>query len=160
MRALLAARVCGRVGGAWGPHLMGLAQQLGMCLGKMGIHPTSLCPHGEVHSEPWKLHTSIPLDAEGLGFFSSEVICSSPCLLHGEQGRAGECVASLWAHALDSFTDSEAQVANSLLPKPSPVYGSQKNQEDPPPRKGLPVKGKAVPGSVWLLWRDSVAGGG
>lgn len=40
-------------------------------------------------------------------------------------------MSSLWAHALDGFIEPEAQVTNSLFRKPSPVYGSQKNQGDP-----------------------------
>lgn len=79
--------------------MMGLTEQLRTCPGKTGIHPTSLCPHVEVHSEPWKLYSEQPSRCRRSGLFSSEGICSSLCIL---QERAEEFMSSLWVHALDT----------------------------------------------------------
>lgn len=116
--------------------MMGLAEQLGMYLGKMGLHPTSLCPHVEVHVEPWKLYSNSLLDAEGLGFFfGSHLLQPLPLTWRGE------FISCLWAHALDSFIESEPQVTNSLLPSPVQSMVPRRIRRTLlPPRKGLPVR--------------------
>lgn len=50
-------------------------------------------------------------------FFLQKAFCSSLCIL---QERVEEFMSSLWAHALDSFTELEAQVTNFLPAKISP----------------------------------------
>lgn len=57
---------------------------------------------------------------------------------------------SLWAHALDSFTESEAQVTNFLPAKLSPkfvVY--RRTRRSPPPKKGQYTSHVKGSGAGW-----------
>lgn len=95
--------------------------------------------------DPWKLFSSSLLDVDDLGIlfvclFFSEGICSSRCLLHGEQERAGEFMSLLWAHSLDSFIESEAQETNFLGPKPSLWFPEEPGGPLYPKKAKIPVK--------------------